>query len=199
MARRFEGGKLVIASHNPGKVLEIQALLNPFEAEVISAGELGLPEPEETGDTFIANAELKAQAAAMGANLPALADDSGIVVNGLNGQPGIYSARWGGPAKDFNHAMGRVWTELEAIEDKSAHFTSALALCWPDGHSEIFEGYIHGTIIWPQRGDKGFGYDPIFQPNGHNQTFGELENDVKYSISHRFQAFKKLVEACFKD
>jgi XTP/dITP diphosphohydrolase len=198
MARRFEGGKLVIASHNPGKVREIQALLNPFEAEVISAGELGLPEPEETGDTFIANAELKAQAAAMGANLPALADDSGIVVNGLNGQPGIYSARWGGPAKDFNHAMGRVWTELEAIEDKSAHFTSALALCWPDGHSEIFEGYIHGTIVWPQRGDKGFGYDPIFQPNGHNQTFGELENNVKYSISHRFQAFEKLVEACFK-
>jgi XTP/dITP diphosphohydrolase len=198
MARRFEGGKLVIASHNPGKVREIQALLNPFEAEVISAGELGLPEPEETGDTFIANAELKAQAAAMVANLPALADDSGIVVNGLNGQPGIYSARWGGPAKDFNHAMGRVWTELEAIEDKSAHFTSALALCWPDGHSEIFEGYIHGTIVWPQRGDKGFGYDPIFQPNGHNQTFGELENNVKYSISHRFQAFEKLVEACFK-
>jgi XTP/dITP diphosphohydrolase len=198
MARRFEGGKLVIASHNPGKVREIQALLNPFEAEVISAGELGLPEPEETGDTFIANAELKAQAAAMGANLPALADDSGIVVNGLNGQPGIYSARWGGPTKDFNHAMGRVWTELEAIEDKSAHFTSALALCWPDGHSEIFEGYIHGTIVWPQRGDKGFGYDPIFQPNGHNQTFGELENNVKYSISHRFQAFEKLVEACFK-
>jgi XTP/dITP diphosphohydrolase len=198
MARRFEGGKLVIASHNPGKVREIQALLNPFEAEVISAGELGLPEPEETGDTFTANAELKAQAAAMVANLPALADDSGIVVNGLNGQPGIYSARWGGPAKDFNHAMGRVWTELEAIEDKSAHFTSALALCWPDGHSEIFEGYIHGTIVWPQRGDKGFGYDPIFQPNGHNQTFGELENNVKYSISHRFQAFEKLVEACFK-
>jgi XTP/dITP diphosphohydrolase len=198
MARRFEGGKLVIASHNPGKVREIQALLNPFEAEVISAGELGLPEPEETGDTFIANAELKAQAAAMGANLPALADDSGIVVNGLNGQPGIYSARWGGPAKDFNHAMGRVWTELEAIEDKSAHFTSALALCWPDGHSEIFEGYIHGTIVWPQRGDKGFGYDPIFQPNGHNQTFGELENNVRYSISHRFQAFEKLVKACFK-
>jgi XTP/dITP diphosphohydrolase len=198
MARHFEGGKLVIASHNPGKVREIQALLNPFEAEVISAGELGLPEPEETGDTFTANAELKAQAAAMVANLPALADDSGIVVNGLNGQPGIYSARWGGPAKDFNHAMGRVWTELEAIEDKSAHFTSALALCWPDGHSEIFEGYIHGTIVWPQRGDKGFGYDPIFQPNGHNQTFGELENNVKYSISHRFQAFEKLVEACFK-
>jgi len=198
MARRFEGGKLVIASHNPGKVREIQALLNPFEAEVISAGELGLPEPEETGDTFTANAELKAQAAAMVANLPALADDSGIVVNGLNGQPGIYSARWGGPAKDFNHAMGRVWTELEAIEDKSAHFTSALALCWPDGHSEIFEGYIHGTIVWPQRGDKGFGYDPIFQPNGHNQTFGELENNVKYSISHRFQAFEKLVKACFK-
>ena len=198
MARHFEGGKLVIASHNPGKVREIQALLNPFEAEVISAGELGLPEPEETGDTFTANAELKAQAPAMVANLPALADDSGIVVNGLNGQPGIYSARWGGPAKDFNHAMGRVWTELEAIEDKSAHFTSALALCWPDGHSEIFEGYIHGTIVWPQRGDKGFGYDPIFQPNGHNQTFGELENNVKYSISHRFQAFEKLVKACFK-
>ena len=198
MARRFEGGKLVIASHNPGKVREIQALLNPFEAEVISAGELGLPEPEETGDTFTANAELKARAAAMGANLPALADDSGIVVNGLNGQPGIYSARWGGPVKDFNHAMERVWTELEAIEDKSAHFTSALALCWPDGHSEIFEGYIHGTIVWPQRGDKGFGYDPIFQPNGHNQTFGELENNVKYSISHRFQAFEKLVKACFK-
>jgi XTP/dITP diphosphohydrolase len=198
MARRFKGGKLVIASHNPGKVREIQALLDPFGAEVISAGELGLPEPEETGNTFIANAELKAHAAAIGANLPALADDSGIVVNGLNGQPGIYSARWGGPTKDFNRAMERVWTELEAIEDKSAHFTSALALCWPDGHSEIFEGHIQGAIVWPQRGDKGFGYDPIFQPNGYDKTFGELENDVKYNISHRFQAFEKLVEACFK-
>lgn len=198
MARRFEGGKLVIASHNPGKVREIQALLDPFGAEVISADDLGLPEPEETGDTFIANAELKAQAAAKESNLPALADDSGIVINGLNGDPGIYSARWGGPSKDFNRAMERVWSELNGIKDRSAHFTSALALCWPDGHVEIFEGHIQGTIVWPQRGDKGYGYDPIFQPDGYNQTFGELEHHIKYGISHRFQAFEKLVEACFK-
>jgi XTP/dITP diphosphohydrolase len=198
MARRFESGKLVIASHNPGKVREIKALLDPFGAEVISASDLALPEPEETGDTFIANAKLKAHAAAVGSNLPALSDDSGIVVNGLGGKPGIYSARWGGPKKDFNRAMARVWKELGTVEDKSAHFTSALALCWPDGHSEIFEGHIHGTIVWPQRGGKGFGYDPIFQPNGYDQTFGELENEIKYCISHRFRAFMQLVEACFK-
>ncbi len=198
MARRFESSKLVIASHNLGKVREITALLDPFVPEVISAGELGLAEPDETGKTFVANAELKAHAAAIGANLPALADDSGIVVNGLGGKPGIYSARWGGPSKNFNRAMARVWKELKIIEDKSAYFTSALALCWPDGHSEIFEGHIHGTIIWPQRGSRGFGYDPIFQPSGYDQTFGELENEVKDGISHRFQAFAQLVEACFK-
>lgn len=198
MARRFEGGKLVIASHNPGKVREMRVLLEPFGADVISAGDLGLPEPEETGDTFIANAELKARAAALGASLPALSDDSGIVVNGLGGEPGIYSARWAGPSKDFGPAMERVWNELDGIEDKSAHFTSALSLCWPDGHTENFEGYIHGTIVWPPRGDKGFGYDPIFQPNGYALTFGEMENHVKYTTSHRFQAFEKLVAACFK-
>ena len=198
MARRFEGGKLVIASHNPGKVREMQALLEPFGAEVISAADLGLPEPEETGDTFIANAKLKADAAAIGANLPALSDDSGIVVHGLGGEPGIYSARWAGPSKDFGPAMGRVWKGLESIEDKSAHFTSAIALSWPDGHSEIFEGYIQGSIVWPARGENGFGYDPIFQPDGYELTFGELDNHVKYGISHRFQAFEQLVAACFR-
>jgi len=197
MARRFEGGPLVIASHNPGKVREMQALLEPLGAQVQSAADLGLPEPPETGKSFAANAELKARAAADASQMPALADDSGIVVDALDGSPGIHSARWAGADKDFGSAMARVWKELGGSENRRAHFTSALALGWPDGHLETFEGHVHGDIVWPPRGGKGFGYDPIFRPDGYELTFGEMENAVKYQISHRSRAFEKLVAACF--
>lgn len=200
--RHFDGGRLVIASHNPGKVGEIRALLAPFGADVVSAGELGLPEPEETGVTFIANAELKVRAAAAAARLPALADDSGLAVDALDGNPGIYSARWAGFSRDFNFAMERVNRELiyaGAREDgqRRAHFTCALSLCWPDGHCESFEGKVHGTIVWPQRGKLGFGYDPIFRPDGEDLTFGQMEPERKHAMSHRADAFRQLVAACF--
>jgi len=206
MARHFTEGKLVIASHNPGKVREIDDLLRPFGAEVISAGDLGLPEPIEDGDTFIANAEIKARAAVEASNLPALADDSGLVVPALDGQPGIYSARWAGPEKDFNLAMRTVWAELEkkaATTQPAAYFACALSLCWPatEGspmHLETFEGQVHGHLVWPPRGDKGFGYDPMFVPQGFEITFGEFDPDAKHAISHRADAFNKLVAACFK-
>lgn len=199
MTRRFEDTQLVVASHNPGKVQEIGALLAPFKVKTISAGELNLPEPEETGTTFIANAELKALAAASGANLPALADDSGLVVHALNGDPGIFSARWAGPGKDFAVAMEKVETALQdkKATDRSAHFTCALSLAWPDGHVETFEGYVHGTLVWPARGDKGFGYDPMFVADGHDMTFGEMNPDAKHAISHRADAFRQLIDACF--
>lgn len=200
MPRKFEGGKLVIASHNPGKVREINDLLAPFGADVVSAGELGLPEPVEDGDTFIANAEIKARAAAEASGLPALADDSGLAVHALNGDPGIYSARWAGPDKDFNIAMKKVEEAIENIgvnADRSAHFACALTLCWPDGHMESFEGQVHGNLTWPPRGDKGFGYDPTFIPNGMDITFAEMDPQAKNAITHRANAFKKLVEACF--
>ncbi len=196
MARKFTENKLVIASHNPGKVREISALLAPFEVEVISAGALGLPEPEETGMTFLENAEMKARASAAGANLPALADDSGLVAPALNGAPGIYSARWAGPDKNFDRAMDRVKKELGA-GDPAAHFTAALALAWPDGHVERFEGKVHGRLAWPKRGDQGFGYDPIFIPDGYDITFGEMDPGHKHTISHRANAFKQLINACF--
>lgn len=196
-ARRFAGGKLVIASHNAGKVREIGELLAPFGTRVVSAGELGLPEPEETGDTFIANAELKARAAATAANLPALADDSGLAVEALNGAPGIFSARWAGPSKDFAYAMDKVHTALGDEKDRSARFVCALALAWPDGHCETFEGIVEGEIVWPPRGDGGFGYDPFFLPRGGALTFGEMEPSAKHAISHRADAFAKLVRACF--
>ena len=196
MARKFTDKKLVIASHNPGKVREIAALLAPYDIEIQSASALNLPEPEETGTTFIANAELKARASADGANLPALADDSGLVVPALDGAPGIYSARWAGPGKDFDFAMDRVRQEL-GDDDPAAHFTAALSLAWPDGHVETFEGNVHGCLVWPKRGDKGFGYDPIFLPDGHNITFGEMDPDLKHSISHRADAFRQLIHACF--
>ena len=168
-------------------------------SEVVSAAALGLPEPEETGTTFVANAALKARAAAAAARLPALADDSGLVVDALGGAPGIYSARWAGPMKDFAVAMKRVEDELQAkgAADRSAHFTAVLALCWPDGHCETFEGRVDGRLVWPPRGDRGFGYDPIFVPDGHRQTFGEMEPSAKHAISHRAVAFRKLIEACF--
>ncbi len=206
MARHFTEGKLVIASHNPGKVREIDDLLRPFGAEVISAGDLGLPEPVEDGDSFIANAEIKALAAAEAANLPALADDSGLVVPALDGQPGIYSARWAGPEKDFGLAIRTVWEELGkkgASDQPAAYFACALSLCWPAAegsplHLETFEGQVHGHLVWPPRGEKGFGYDPMFVPQGFEITFGEFEPDAKHAISHRADAFNKLVAACFK-
>jgi XTP/dITP diphosphohydrolase len=196
MTRRFEGGKLVIASHNPGKVVEITALLAPFQVQVLGAAELGLAEPEETGKTFEANAALKAHAAAKTTGLAALADDSGLVVPELGGAPGIFSARWAGPTKDFSIAMARVHREL-GDQNRSASFVSVLALVWPDGEEALFRGEIEGRLTWPPRGDNGFGYDPMFVPEGYSQTFGELPSETKYAIDHRSRAFAKLVAACF--
>jgi len=198
MPRQFEGGRLIIASHNPGKVREIAELLAPYHADCVSAGDLGLAEPAETGESFLANAALKALAAARGAGLPALADDSGLVVDALGGAPGIYSARWAGPKKDFAMAMQRVERQLGPRADRRAHFTCALALAWPDGHVESFEGEVRGRLVWPPRGERGFGYDPMFLPEGRSQTFGEMDPAGKRAISHRAAAFKLLVEACFR-
>lgn len=199
MARRFDQPKLVIASHNVGKVREIAELLSPYGVEVVSAGDLGLAEPEETGTTFIDNALLKAHAAADAAKLPALADDSGLAVNALDGAPGIYSARWAGAGKDFGAAMEKVEELLRGSEDRSAKFVCALALAWPDGHADVFEGTVRGEITWPPRGDKGFGYDPIFTADGEDITFAEMEPARKHALSHRADAFAKLVRACFGD
>ena len=195
--RRFEGGPLVIASHNPGKVREIADLLKPFGTEVASAADLGLAEPIETGTTFAANAELKARAAAEALGQLALADDSGLVVAALAGEPGIHSARWAGPGKDFRAAMQKIEDELQGKNDRRAHFACALALCWPDGNLETFDGAVHGTLVWPPRGTEGFGYDPVFVANGHDLTFGEMDPVEKHRISHRADAFRKLVDACF--
>jgi len=197
MARRFTDPDLVIATHNPGKLREMAELLEPFGTRVHSAGALGLPEPVEDGETFIANAEIKARASAEGAGKPALSDDSGLVVPALGGRPGIHSARWAGPEKDFDLAMRLVHEEL-GDGDRRAYFISALALCWPDGHMETFEGTVHGQLVWPPRGDQGFGYDPMFQPDGFDITFGEFEPAAKHTISHRAEAFRKLVAACFE-
>jgi XTP/dITP diphosphohydrolase len=197
MTRRFAGGRLVIASHNPGKTREIAELLAPFGVEVTTAAALGLPEPEETGTTFADNARLKARSAAKGSGFPALADDSGLEVRALGGRPGVQSARWAGPAKDFAHAMRKVENELAGSGDRRANFTCALALCWPDGHCEIFEGRVDGTLVWPPRGTRGFGYDPVFVANGHALTFGEMDPAEKHALSHRADAFRKLVAGCF--
>jgi len=197
MARRFEGHELVIASHNPGKIREIGDLLKPFDVAVMSAGALGLDEPEETETTFIGNALLKANASAAGSGRPALADDSGLAVTALGGAPGIYSARWAGPGKDFSVAMQRVQNELGDSVDRSAHFACALALAWPDGHAETFEGRVDGTLTFPPRGMKGFGYDPIFIPNDYDITFAEMDPEKKHAMSHRADAFRQLVAACF--
>jgi len=196
MARRLDSGRLVIATHNPGKVVEIAALLAPYRVAAMGAGELGLPEPEETGATFEANAALKAHAAAQAANLPALADDSGLVVRALGGSPGIYSARWAGPAKDFAVAMARVQREL-GEGDRAASFVSVLALAWPDGDEALFRGEVHGRLTTAPRGDKGFGYDPIFIPNGYAITFGEMEPAEKYKIDHRSRAFAQFAAMYF--
>jgi len=199
MARQFDSNKLVIASHNKGKVREIGELLAPYGVETVSAGDLDLPEPVENGVTFIANAEIKALAAATAAGLPALADDSGLEVEALGGEPGIYSARWAGPEKDFSVAMAAVNEKLGKTTNRAANFTCALTLAWPDGHMESFEGKVYGDLTWPMRGEKGFGYDPIFVPTGHSVTFAEMEPADKHAMSHRADAFKQLINACFKN
>ena len=197
MARRLASNRLVIASHNSGKVREIAAFLVPFRIEAVPIGNLGLPEPEESGASFVENAELKARAAAKAANIPSLADDSGLTISALNGAPGIYSARWAGPGRDFPSAMARVEKELAGKSDRRAAFICALSLAWPDGHCETVEGRVDGTIVWPPRGNKGFGYDPIFLPDGLALTFGEMDQDAKDRISHRGDAFRKLAARCF--
>ncbi len=198
--RRFQENKLVVASHNQGKVREIGDLLRPFGLDVVSAAELNLEEPEETETTFIGNAKLKALAAATVSGLPALSDDSGLAVTALNGDPGLYSARWAGPDRDFNLAMQKVEDALQekGATDRHAQFVCALCLAWPDQHTECFEGRIDGTLVWPPRGDKGFGYDPMFVMDGYDITFGEMDPAKKHEISHRAVAFNMLVEACFR-
>lgn len=195
MTRKLEPGRLVIASHNQGKIREIADLLGPFGIEPVSAASLDLPEPDETGTSFIANAELKALLAADLSGLPALADDSGLCVEALNGDPGIFSARWAGGARDFGMAMQRVWQEVSAKGPDAGHdayFVCALCVAWPDGHTESFEGRVDGGIVWPPRGDRGFGYDPFFVPVGHDRTFGEMEPEAKHAMSHRAHAFAQL-------
>jgi XTP/dITP diphosphohydrolase len=207
MHRRITG-KLVIATHNPGKLAEMRELLAPHGVEAIPAGELGLGEPDESGDTFVANARIKAVAAAEAARLPAFADDSGLVVDALDGAPGIFSARWAGPGKDFNAAMSRIERLLQERGAKEpaqrkAHFVSALCVAWPDGHLEEVEARADGTLVWPPRGTAGFGYDPMFLPDGHTRSFGEMTSIEKHGLpplglglSHRARAFVKLAEIC---
>jgi XTP/dITP diphosphohydrolase len=198
MARQFAEAGLIVASHNEGKVREIAELLAPYDVMITSAAELGLPEPKESGKSFQANAELKALAAAKSAGRPALADDSGLAVAALGGAPGIRSARWAGAKRDFAAAIERVRSELGRKKDRSARFICVLSLAWPDGHVESFEGQAEGTLVFPPRGDKGFGYDPIFQPNGYSITYAEMEPAAKHAISHRAEAFRKLIAACFE-
>jgi XTP/dITP diphosphohydrolase len=201
-------GQLVIATHNPGKLAEMRELLAPHGIEAVSAGELGLGEPEETGATFAANARIKAVAAAMAAKLPAFADDSGLVVDALDGAPGLFSARWAGPTKDFNAAMSRVERLLQergatTPDKRKAHFVSSLCVAWPDDHVEEVEARVDGTLVWPPRGSAGFGYDPMFLPDGFDRTFGEMTSLEKHGLpplglglSHRARAFVKLAELC---
>ena len=209
MHRRITG-KLVIATHNPGKLAEMRELLAPYGVEAVSAGELGLTEPDETGDDFRSNAAIKAIAAAQATGLPAFADDSGIVVDALDGAPGIYSARWAGPTKDFNAAMSQIERLLQergatTPDRRKAHFVSALCVAWPDDHLEEVEARVDGTLLWPARGNAGFGYDPMFLPDGHGRTFGEMESSEKHGLpplglglSHRARAFVKLAEICLE-
>jgi XTP/dITP diphosphohydrolase len=210
MAHRRITGALVIATHNPGKLAEMRDLLAVYGVDAISAGELGLPEPDETGVTFRANARIKAEAAAKASKRAAFADDSGLTVDALNGDPGIYSARWAGPDKDFRLAMNKIQSLLvergaKSAEQRRGHFVSALCVAWPDGHAEEFEATIDGTIVWPPRGTQGFGYDPLFKPDGHDRTFGEMPAEEKHGLpphgrglSHRARAFLKLAEACLE-
>jgi len=196
--RKLGPGRLVIASHNDGKVREINELLSPLGIEAAAAKKIGLKDPEETGTTFTENAVLKAKAAAEASGLPALADDSGLAVTALSGAPGIFSARWAGEPRDFGLAMKKVETAVfdTGTEDFSARFVCVLALAWPDGHTETFEGEVNGLLVFPPRGDKGFGYDPMFVADGHAQTFGEMEPAEKHALSHRARAFGKLVDGC---
>lgn len=201
-------GRLIIATHNPGKLAEMRELLGAYGVTAASAGELGLPEPDETGASFAENARIKAQAAAQAAGVAAFADDSGLAVDALAGAPGIRSARWAGPDKDFAGAMARIDALLRergatTPGERRAHFVSALAVAWPDGHVEAFEATVDGTLVWPPRGEKGFGYDPMFLPDGFAQTFGEMTSEEKHGlppkgkgVSHRARAFLKLAEAC---
>jgi XTP/dITP diphosphohydrolase len=209
MGRKLSG-RVVIATHNPGKLREMRTLLEPYDIEVISAAALDLPEPEETGTSFTENATIKANAAAKAAKLPALADDSGLMVEALHGAPGIHSARWAGPDKDFARAMRVTQEKLAAAaantpEKRRAAFVSALTLAWPDGHAECVQGRVEGTLVWPPRGTQGFGYDPMFLPDGHARTFGEMSADEKHGLpprgqglSHRARAFMALAERCLK-
>lgn len=200
--RRFDGKELVIASHNAGKVREIADLLQPFGVVVKSAGELGLEEPDETESTFAGNARIKAHAAARATGLPALSDDSGLSVDALDGAPGVYTADWAETpsGRDFKLAMKKVWENCEKLaapEPRVARFHCLLCLAWPDGHDEIFDGIVEGHLVWPMRGEQGFGFDPMFQPHGENETFGEMDPDRKHAMSHRADAFRKLVAGCF--
>jgi len=202
--RKLEGDRLVLASHNAGKLREIAALLEPYAITVASAAEFGLEEPEETEETFAGNARIKAHFAARGTGLPALSDDSGIEVEALGGAPGVHTADWAetGQGRDFVMAMERVQKELDAKaapEPRRAAFVCTLCLAWPDGHDELFEGRVQGRVVWPMRGEKGFGFDPVFQPDGHDLTFAEMDPAAKHAISHRAVAFAKLVEALGRD
>lgn len=202
MSRKFAGGRLVLATHNRGKLEEIEALLAPFGVSVVSAGDLGLPEPAETEDSFVGNARIKAHAASRASGLPALADDSGITIDALDGAPGVYTADWAQTeaGRDFNMAMRLTWDRLESVgaaHPRRAQFRCTLVLAWPDGHDEVFEGVMPGQIVWPMRGNQGHGYDPIFQPDGYSMTFGEMDRWEKNRISHRADAFRKLVAECF--
>jgi XTP/dITP diphosphohydrolase len=201
MARRLGPGRLVLATHNPGKLREIADLMRPFGVETVGAGALGLPEPEESGETFEENAKLKAIAAANGAGMLALSDDSGLEIETLGGAPGVHSARWGGPNRAFDLAMARVHHELTKLgtSDRRANFTCALALASPDGDVAAFIGHVYGTIVWPPRGSRGFGYDPIFVPEGYSETFGEMDPELKNRLSHRMRAFEKLMQATYAD
>lgn len=200
--RKFIGDRLLVATHNAGKLEEIADLLGPFRVEVVGAAQMNLPEPVETEDNFIGNARIKAHAAAQATGLPALADDSGIAIDALNGAPGVYTADWAETpnGRDFVLAMTRAYNELEAANaphPRTAQFCCALVLAWPDGHDEVFEGVMKGQVVWPMRGNQGHGYDPIFQPDGYQITFGEMDRWEKNRISHRADAFKKLVAGCF--
>ena len=199
--RKFSGDRLLVATHNKGKLEEIAALLKPYGISCVSAGEMGLPEPAETESTFVGNARIKAHAAAKATGLPALADDSGIEVDGLGGAPGVHTADWAATpgGRDFLQAMPRTWSELETARapyPRTARFRATLVLAWPDGHDEVFEGKVEGQVVWPIRGRQGHGYDPMFQPSGHDLTFAEMDPDAKNRISHRADAFRQLV-ACF--
>lgn len=204
MTRQLDGDSLLVATHNRGKLEEIANLLAPFGTRVISAGDLGLPEPAETEDSFVGNARLKAHAAAMASGLPALADDSGISVEALGGAPGVHTADWAETptGRDFVMAMQRTWQELErtgAPAPRRATFNCTLVLAWPDGYDVVFEGKIDGQVVWPMRGELGHGYDPIFQPDGYSVTFGEMDRWEKNRISHRADAFRKFVACCFEE